>query len=455
MTLRIAGRIDMDGRAAQQSVRQTGAAVDRLKTSVQQSGTAARQAEAATSGLAAAQSRAAQTAQVMGRANTAAAGSVANLTAQFNDIGVMLAAGQNPLQLAVQQGTQINQVFSQLGGGSGAIRAVGQAFLSMLSPINLITIATIAAGAAATQWLMGPPQQAASFEDELERTLDAMGRLRELNASFSLDGIEALRAKYGQVTAEVALLIQRRAELEQAEAPWGARAALGDEYGHLLSRLDLTGRAGPQGVKMIADELGLSRDQALAFRDVLGDLGAARTFEEMRGPAAVVLDILEGSTLEGGELWRQMLDVQDAALQGRNTLASWGPVLGGLIGSAATLGATLRDAAAAAVQDATADAEAGTDASGNATPFAPGSRARSAPRRAPALIGEPRVSTRGGGAGGGGLAVNVNNDLRGANGSEEITRAVAQGVRAGIAEYDRRQLPLSIRRVNADPRRIG
>jgi chromosome segregation ATPase len=42
-----------------------------------------------------------------------AAGSVGNLTSQFNDIGVMLAAGQNPLQLAIQQGTQIGQVSSR------------------------------------------------------------------------------------------------------------------------------------------------------------------------------------------------------------------------------------------------------------------------------------------------------------------------------------------------------
>ena len=46
-----------------------------------------------------------------------AAGSAANLTAQFNDISVMMAAGQNPMQLAIQQGTQITQVFGNRGRG--------------------------------------------------------------------------------------------------------------------------------------------------------------------------------------------------------------------------------------------------------------------------------------------------------------------------------------------------
>lgn len=43
--------------------------------------------------------------------------STANLAAQFNDIGVMLASGQSPLILALQQGTQVNQVLGQMGGG--------------------------------------------------------------------------------------------------------------------------------------------------------------------------------------------------------------------------------------------------------------------------------------------------------------------------------------------------
>jgi hypothetical protein len=44
-----------------------------------------------------------------------ASGQLGNISAQFNDIGVMLAAGQNPLQLALQQGTQLIQVFDSMG----------------------------------------------------------------------------------------------------------------------------------------------------------------------------------------------------------------------------------------------------------------------------------------------------------------------------------------------------
>lgn len=104
----------------------------------------------------------------MGQSMRAANGNVANLAAQFNDIGVMLAAGQNPLQLALQQGTQISQVLGPLGA-AGSAKALGGALLSMLSPVSLLTIATIGLGAAAVQWLMSINEKGPTAEEALKR----------------------------------------------------------------------------------------------------------------------------------------------------------------------------------------------------------------------------------------------------------------------------------------------
>lgn len=99
----------------------------------------------------------------------AAAGSVGNLTSQFNDIGIMLAAGQNPLQLAIQQGTQIGQVFQQTGvKGKDAFKLILSGLTSMISPINLITIGSIAAGAALVNWLGSGEEKADDLEQRLE-----------------------------------------------------------------------------------------------------------------------------------------------------------------------------------------------------------------------------------------------------------------------------------------------
>jgi hypothetical protein len=89
----------------------------------------------------------------LGTATKSTSGHTANLTAQFNDIGVMLASGQSPLTLAMQQGTQISQVFQSMGGGvKGSLKAVGAGIASMVSPMAILTIGTIAGGAALFQW---------------------------------------------------------------------------------------------------------------------------------------------------------------------------------------------------------------------------------------------------------------------------------------------------------------
>ena len=80
-----------------------------------------------------------------------AAGSVGNLTAQFNDIGIMMAAGQAPLQMAIQQGSQIIQVIGPLGA-AGAVKALKAAFTGLFTPVSLITLGVIAGGAALVQW---------------------------------------------------------------------------------------------------------------------------------------------------------------------------------------------------------------------------------------------------------------------------------------------------------------
>ena len=100
-------------------------------------------------------SRAADQAQ---RYNGVAAGmshQTGNIAAQFQDIGVQLAGGQSPFLIALQQGTQLNGVLGQMGGGiKGVAAGLGSAFMSLVSPLSLITIGAIAAGGALVQWAL-------------------------------------------------------------------------------------------------------------------------------------------------------------------------------------------------------------------------------------------------------------------------------------------------------------
>lgn len=91
-----------------------------------------------------------------------------NLAAQFNDIGVMLAAGQSPLQLALQQGTQISQVLNTMGSGTNIVRGLASAFLSIVNPVSLVTIGTIAAGSALAQYIMSLKSDLPSVDEALK-----------------------------------------------------------------------------------------------------------------------------------------------------------------------------------------------------------------------------------------------------------------------------------------------
>ncbi|SFZ86006.1 phage tail tape measure protein, lambda family [Devosia enhydra] len=96
-----------------------------------------------------------------------------NLAAQLNDIGVQLAGGTSPFLVAIQQGTQINQVLGNRGV-AGAVGAVGAAFTSLINPVSLATIAIIGLGGLAIQWLGGLIPQAESANEVLGRQSAAL-----------------------------------------------------------------------------------------------------------------------------------------------------------------------------------------------------------------------------------------------------------------------------------------
>lgn len=237
-----------------------------------------------------------------GRGGTGAAGAVGNLTAVFNDIGMMMAAGQNPLQLAVQKGTQITQVIGPMGA-AGAARALGSAFLGMLNPVSLITMAAIAAGAAFTQWLTSADEKAKSlddavgdlsaatdaYRDALDRALTPMWKLRQ---EFG-DQAEAVRALY-----DAQAVLARLTALDKMEE---SLQSVGTEFENLTDRLAgidavrFQGAAGDEvtfvlqrQLRRLQEEFGLTEEQARLTARVIADVSASIS----KGPAeqATALD---------------------------------------------------------------------------------------------------------------------------------------------------------------------
>lgn len=148
-----------------------------------------------------------------GGSATGASGAVGNLVAQFNDVGMMMMAGQNPLQLAIQQGSQITQVIGPMGA-SGAVKALGGALMTMLNPINLATYAAIAAGAVFVQWLTSSTGEAKTLDAAIDDVQASIQRLKEIGGQ----DLQDVKDDFGEITPEVARLRAEIGSLGNAQA---------------------------------------------------------------------------------------------------------------------------------------------------------------------------------------------------------------------------------------------
>lgn len=146
-----------------------------------------------------------------------ASGSISNMTAQFNDIAVMMAAGQNPLQLAMQQGMQLTQVMGPMGA-AGAVSALKGAFLSMLNPMNLIVLGSIAAGAAMFQWLTGAGETARTLDDILDSIEGNLNAIKAADKSLSAEGATELAKKYGLIDETLLSIIESQKKIATIDA---------------------------------------------------------------------------------------------------------------------------------------------------------------------------------------------------------------------------------------------
>jgi hypothetical protein len=113
----------------------------------------------------------------------------ANIAAQFQDIAVTSAMGMSPLQIALQQGTQLSAVFGQ-AGAAGSVAALRGAFVSLVSPVSLVTIGLTAAAAAAIGYFA---EWAGSSADS-EKALKEQAQLIDKVADKWGEALPALKA---------------------------------------------------------------------------------------------------------------------------------------------------------------------------------------------------------------------------------------------------------------------
>ena len=236
-------------------------------------------------------------ATAFGTSARSAGGHTANLTAQLNDIGVMLAAGQSPMMLAVQQGSQINQVFAQMGGGAQALRGIGAAAMSMVNPMSLATLGVIAGGAALTQWAMSAldaGRGAGTLEDHLERLDTVMSNLDSVTDILTSSTAD-LYAEYGEAAGRVRFFSEALAQIRVAEAEDALRAQVG--LLRDVSRQYTDNFVGAQSVRLGIDqirrEFDLATPAAAQFQRALDQAANGATFEDQQAGLRALLGVVE------------------------------------------------------------------------------------------------------------------------------------------------------------------
>lgn len=158
----------------------------------------------------------------------ASSGATSSLVAQFNDVGQMLIAGQSPLLLAAQQGTQISQALGPLGA-RGAVQALGSAFLGMLSPVNLAVFAAVAGLGLLGNALRDVIGDTRTVEEAIGDLETATKEWRDA----AKVGSDDLMKEFGRITPELIEMQQRLTELKLVEVllnAAGAAKVLSDQF---------------------------------------------------------------------------------------------------------------------------------------------------------------------------------------------------------------------------------
>lgn len=116
-------------------------------------------------------------------------GNVANVAAQFQDIGVTAQMGMSPLMIGLQQGTQLSAALQAQGGGTiGTLKALGSALVSVLSPVSILTIAFVS--------LLAMGLQFVQWGKVIEKVLDTVADGLVTIAPYAVAGAAALALYY-------------------------------------------------------------------------------------------------------------------------------------------------------------------------------------------------------------------------------------------------------------------
>ena len=237
----------------------------------------------------------------------------------------MMALGQSPFALMMQQGPQVAQIFSDMAvKGQKIGPTLADAFSRMINPMTALTLVAIGGATALVQWGMsalGAGEDAKTFRENVDELKSSVTEVNNISKIYSSEGLTQMRDKYGEINAGLLAMIENQRSFATNEAMARATAAavsLGEAYGITSINLDAVGRAGMGSqiaLGRMATVLGLSRDEAKDLAIALKDASSAVSFEAKVDALSRVNAIISKSKDSATDLAKATLDAEDAMRQ--------------------------------------------------------------------------------------------------------------------------------------------
>lgn len=269
-------------------------------------------------------------------------------------------------------GYQIQDFAVQVGNGTSATVALSQQLPQLLGgfgALGAVVGAVIAIGVPLAAYFLGINTNAKTAQEGVDDLTAAIDRLKAQQDNYSVAGIQSYIDKYGELNAEVLLLIERQRQFAEGEALRAAKEAVGAFQNEItggfwsgLIRSDTGEIADALGIEDLSiriEEVGYEAGEMVTrtyrtinpviteFQDALEAATSAETFEEQAAAVARLSDLIQGTALEGTEFAGTLLEAEAALRELNNQGDGIGGWLGAAIDWAGSLATNLWDAAAA------------------------------------------------------------------------------------------------------------
>ncbi|RWP64985.1 MAG: hypothetical protein EOR08_08395 [Mesorhizobium sp.] len=208
-----------------------------------------------------------------------------NIAAQFQDIAVTSAMGMSPLQIALQQGTQLSAVLGPMGA-AGAAKTLGAALVSIVNPASLVVLGLVGATAAAIQYFSSTKSEAKTTDDLLKAHKASITGLRdvwgEAADAKSRYGRESIGSAAFGIESSISDLTKR---LREANAPttFGKGAISAAILGAVEDNRDLVGMSGREFRESSLFKTLQIDFEALQAATIKGEPGVLRVIRNLEG----------------------------------------------------------------------------------------------------------------------------------------------------------------------------